>query len=77
MVSSCGFFLWWERQSLFPCVLFQRDLKINERLKKGTGVSEWIRRKDEIMLLERSRDILEEERTVKNLPLMERAEVQK
>lgn len=58
-------------------MLSQKDLKINERLKKGTGVSEWIRRKDEMMLLMQSRDIIEEEKTVKILPLMGRTEVQK
>lgn len=58
-------------------MLSQKDLKINERLKKGTGVSKWIRRKDEMMLLMQSRDIIEEEKTVKILPLMGRTEVQK
>lgn len=58
-------------------MLSQKDLKINERLKKGTGVSKWIRRKDEMMLLMQSRDIKEEEKTVKILPLMGRTEVQK
>lgn len=59
------------------CVLSGKDLKVNERLKKRVGVSEWIRRKDKMMSLVQSREIIEEERTVKISPLMERTELQK
>lgn len=57
-------------------VLSGKDLKVNERLKKRIGVSEWIRRKDKIMPLVQSREIIEEESTVKISPLMEWTEMQ-
>lgn len=58
------------------CVLSGQDLKVNEKLKKRIGVSEWIRRKDKMMSLMQSREIIEEESTVKISPLMEWTEMQ-
>jgi len=59
------------------CLLSGKHLKMNERLKRIIGVSEWTRRKDQIMSLVQSREIIEEERTVKISPLMERSELKK
>lgn len=76
VVSKLGFFSVVGKAKYISCVLSGKGLNVNERLKNRIGVSEWIRRKDKIMSLLQSREIIEE-RTLKISPLTERTEIQK